>query len=648
MIRQSRFMLLSSCAILFALVHIFVDIQPLNQKKAIERQCLLKHTQQPIYKSYLQGTEAYVTFFSREDIHGEKLKRHGVLLTRPKAQATVIMGHGFTMNKNDMICLRHIFKDYNVLLYDFRAHGDESANHWCSLGHDEKYDVMGAVDFIRNYSPTLRHLPIIGFGFSMGAVATLLAQAEDPTLFKALILDSPYDSLQGVTQRVIDGINFEMAGYPIPGKSFLRKHCFHPHAQSLLTKMTQTNIPIRCHDPKKIDTNPLDAIKKITVPLFIVSCIEDAKVPPEPIEKLWQTATSPIKHLWITNGRRHGSSYFFSPKRYTTLMRNFVKNLLSHSLERRVIMDDRKEHPGNLPTDPNYEHVRFYAQKSLDSNDTLLTNGIIWHAEEAKAIVIISSEFMADKYDLSLMRSIFKNYHCMTFDFRGHGIDLTQYCPLKATSSSLGFLEKYEVKGAVEYLKQRPDMKDLPIIIFGMGMGATAALLAQAEDPTLCQALILDTPYDDTQKLLQRAVEQLQIGICGSRFSLPGRHYLKQRCFDPMLQNLVKRSLRIGVQPTPSTEIDLAAKDFSTLKSAELINIPTFVISALHDEKMPPTAVHEVFTAINGSKDIWLAPGRCHCDAYFYNPEEYCHRVRMFINSFLESISHEKSNKLYN
>jgi fermentation-respiration switch protein FrsA (DUF1100 family) len=67
---------------------------------------------------------------------------------------------------------------FNVLAFDFRAHG-ESGGQLTTFGAEEKKDVLGAVRWVRENHPS-ESRKIFGVGASMGAAA-LIAAAADPS-----------------------------------------------------------------------------------------------------------------------------------------------------------------------------------------------------------------------------------------------------------------------------------------------------------------------------------------------------------------------------------------------------------------------------------------------------------------------------------
>ena len=142
---------------------------------------------------YLPGTiEEKVIFYSRENVTSDKkIARKGILFKRPNAKATVLICHGFMCDKFDISFLHLMFQDYNSMTFDFRAHGEDIENQACTFGRDEAYDVIAAANFIKNHQE-LKNKPLYVYAFSMGAAASIIAQAQDKKLFNAMILDCPF------------------------------------------------------------------------------------------------------------------------------------------------------------------------------------------------------------------------------------------------------------------------------------------------------------------------------------------------------------------------------------------------------------------------------------------------------------------------
>jgi uncharacterized protein len=263
--------------------------------------------------------------------------RKGFLSRKPKAKANVLIMHGYMCNSKDIGFLRTLFKDYNTATFDFRAHGEATPEQCCTFGKDEALDVMAAVNYIQS-QPDLRKLPIIGYGFSMGAVSAIQAESQKP-LFDALILDCPFDSSHDILKRAIDTMKLKIFGYefPLPGRKWLRKNAFNPYVQNVVKVVLKTIAQL---DATPINTNikpvrPVDSIKKVEIPTYFIHCINDEKVPVEAVKKIYENKNG-YKRLWITDGRRHFDSFFDDPEGYAFRVNKFIDNVVSRGLGKKV------------------------------------------------------------------------------------------------------------------------------------------------------------------------------------------------------------------------------------------------------------------------------------------------------------------------
>lgn len=307
--------------------------------------------------------EEVVTFFSKESEESNRhIARKAFIIRRPDAKANVFIFHGFTCNKHDVRFLAHALfgsvkahMPVNVIIIDFRAHGELSQGQCCTFGRDEKYDVMGIVDFVKK-DPELKNLPRIAYGFSMGAVASILAQAEDPTLFTMGIWDCPFDSSEKLLGRAIERLKISLFGYeiPLPGKGILYRYAYNPYVQGILKFALKT---IARMDSTQIETCivPIDvesAIQKIAIPSFFIVCKKDEKAPITAVKALFEQCKGCFKRLWITNGRSHFDSYFYGPEKYTFKVRRFIDKVLSGNYKtrqlERVVIDDDTENSSSI------------------------------------------------------------------------------------------------------------------------------------------------------------------------------------------------------------------------------------------------------------------------------------------------------------
>ena len=112
--------------------------------------------------------------------------------TTGASRATVVVAHGVGDTLESFTSFGERLRDrgHPVLLLDLRGHGG-SEGRWTTLGGHESHDVRAALDWVRT-QPGDRNGAILT-GFSMGAVASLLAAADRDDV-RAVIVEAPYDT----------------------------------------------------------------------------------------------------------------------------------------------------------------------------------------------------------------------------------------------------------------------------------------------------------------------------------------------------------------------------------------------------------------------------------------------------------------------
>ncbi|MFT5050265.1 MAG: pimeloyl-ACP methyl ester carboxylesterase [Chlamydiales bacterium] len=120
------------------------------------------------------------------------------------AQATVVMVHGFNMNKSQMLTRARFLVNagVHVALVDLRARG-ESGGDMTSPGPDAASDVTAVLEHIRvELAPSL---PVVLYGFSHGARTVLFTAQQDGEHAQAplvgVIAEAPPFSLRAAFKR---------------------------------------------------------------------------------------------------------------------------------------------------------------------------------------------------------------------------------------------------------------------------------------------------------------------------------------------------------------------------------------------------------------------------------------------------------------
>ncbi|MDP3788481.1 MAG: alpha/beta fold hydrolase [Candidatus Chromulinivorax sp.] len=312
-----------------------IDSKDLYNLAAIKQQIHNIQTEDIIFDAFVDASKQAT------------LQRRGILIRRQDPIGTVVICHGYLGCKRDSLALKHLFPNYNVLVFDFRAHGDDRNGQISTIGRDEAFDVIGAVHTVKS-DPVMADKPIIAFGFSMGAVSAIQAQSHDDTLFDAMILDCPFDSTDDAMRRGLDEkMQVTLFGkkFTIPGKQFLLDHMYDDSAQAITQFLFQaiTKLDGKTITTKFVQVRPVDAVKKITVPCFFIHCENDKKVPIYAVEQLYHNKPG-FKRLWITQGKWHFGSYHNNPELYWYKVNKFLTKLQEQDIadrEQEKVCDHR-------------------------------------------------------------------------------------------------------------------------------------------------------------------------------------------------------------------------------------------------------------------------------------------------------------------
>ena len=262
---------------------------------------------------------------------GTVLTRNGELIIRPQAKATVLLAHGFKHDKRHSKALRVLFPHYNTIIFDFRAHGDKAHGQTCSFGAQEVREVKAAADFVTSH-PSLKNLPLFGYGVSMGAVALIEAQSQF-NLFEGIILDSPFESMEYVVKRGLTKITYSLFGWDVlkPIRYLLERVMFSPYADWVLRFLLRNAAGMDTHTTATSlrPVEPIKSIKSITIPTLVIGCNQDHVTPPEIVARVYKEALHrSLSELWLVDGKGHVDAFFSHPEQYIKKVNEFITNVL--------------------------------------------------------------------------------------------------------------------------------------------------------------------------------------------------------------------------------------------------------------------------------------------------------------------------------
>ena len=200
-----------------------------------------------------------------------------------KQRPAMVVTHGLGANKQNFLHVSAMLHDldYNVVAFDFRAHGD-SEGRTCTLGVKESLDVKAAYDFAIKQFP---NRPVYIWSTSMGGAATLRAAAEYQ-IFDKIVVDATFTSVRNVAMET----KFCYIG-PLANSAWMLSRGWY---------WLYVRDDIDAYGPEK-------DIANITAPIFLIHGTADPIIPFDNSERLQQQA-KPDTQLWMVEDAGHCGS----------------------------------------------------------------------------------------------------------------------------------------------------------------------------------------------------------------------------------------------------------------------------------------------------------------------------------------------------
>jgi uncharacterized protein len=221
------------------------------------------------------------------------------------AEQAVILVHGRDASRSDAI-LGHWVElaaglqraGLSVLMIDLRGHGESSAGRF-TFGLQERYDVLGALDWLesRGFQPG----KIGVLGLSLGAASSVGAAAES-TDIGAVVTDSGFSELSPL---VYAGWEQE-SGLPL---------LFIPATRLMARLMYGIDV---------FDARPVAELEAISPrPLLLIHCTTDSMVPVAMQQEM--AAAAPWAETWTVPDCEHTHAYLEDPVAYEQRVAEFFR-----------------------------------------------------------------------------------------------------------------------------------------------------------------------------------------------------------------------------------------------------------------------------------------------------------------------------------
>lgn len=223
----------------------------------------------------------------------------------------VVFGHGLFRSRQEVLerCCALNREGFPCLVFDFRSHG-LSGSGPITLGFRERLDFLGAAAFARERTGAER---IVAGGVSMGAVAALMAAAEDPGQVAGICADSPFVSLDSTAAR------HTWLFLRLPSFPFARLFSWN---LGRLGGFNSSELDLARAAP---------ALKG--VPVLLIYGREDSRMPPSTAEEIRLLLNAPHDALHFIEGAGHGGAFQRAPEAYLGHFRDWYERIAEPARE---------------------------------------------------------------------------------------------------------------------------------------------------------------------------------------------------------------------------------------------------------------------------------------------------------------------------
>ncbi|WP_125154030.1 alpha/beta hydrolase [Clostridium rectalis] len=247
--------------------------------------------------------------------YGDDLKLTGYLIKKVNSKKSIIICHGYGDNKFivggkgckqkvDNLKLAKLFlqQDYNVLLFDFRGHGDSYKNAAVTIGYNEQRDLLGAIEFIQSLKLNEK-IGIIGFSMGAGTALSILDKVGN---IDFVIADSPFSDLK---DYLMNNIKIWTGLPKIPFAPLIVLNF------KLLYKV------------KFYKVSPISSVRTSKVPILLIHGKKDITIPYKESVKLKRNCKSSKSKLVLFQNSAHIGSFYLYHIEYEKVIKDFLKEI---------------------------------------------------------------------------------------------------------------------------------------------------------------------------------------------------------------------------------------------------------------------------------------------------------------------------------
>lgn len=308
------------------------------------------------YSQWIENPNGYARHSGGEPIDfkasdGHPLAGRIIRTTAPQPRGLVVFAHEFAMDGNTAHrhCKPLIDRGYDVLTFDFRAHGCSKeqvgylSRPWPSCR--ERADMLGAIDqAAKLLEREGRPVEVGVVGLSRGAGAAILA-AEKSRIVKAIVTDGAFSSdrmIEGIMRRfatIFARIRVVAENHPPVFWRFLRWRMF-----KALGERSGCSFPLVRKAVRRMGRRPI----------LLIHGEKDRYVPVAQSQMLFDLARGP-KSLWVVPGASHNQSCRVDPEGYAKRICRFFDEHLAVPTEsepQTAATPPARKTPARAPREP--------------------------------------------------------------------------------------------------------------------------------------------------------------------------------------------------------------------------------------------------------------------------------------------------------
>ena len=233
---------------------------------------------------------------------------------------------------------------------------------------------------------------------------------------------------------------------------------------------------------------------------------------------------------------------------------------------------------------------------SFQASDGVDLKGWWWPGADSTRAVVLLHGIGADRLQM-LPRAQWLHeagYSVLLFDFRGSG--------QSGGRSTLGFAERYDVEGALKFLRERKAVRQMAIV--AQSMGAAAGVMA-VEHWADVQGAVLEGLYDRLENAIRVRVRR------------------RAGWLEPVLAPLLLWQVRprLGFSPEDLAPVNYIGK----------AKCPVLLGYGGKDQTVSPSSIRALFAASPYPTTLWALQLAGHEDLYRFDPAAYKAKIGEFL-----------------